>query len=73
MGKKDQDTRQTETNAKEIYMREPGQQLQELISAKCWRIDNLTPGIDLMENFWNLALQNDNYELIREKLYFKFV
>ena len=76
-GKKDQSAaaqaQQSTENLKEVNMREPNQQLQELISAKCWRIDNLTPGIDLMDNFWNLALQENNYELIREKLYFKFV
>ena len=32
----------------------------------------MTPGLDLIENFWNLALLENNYELIREKLYFKF-
>ena len=49
------------------------QKLQELITAKCWRIDNLTPGLDLIDDFWNLALQESNYELIREKLYFKLM
>ena len=47
--------------------------LQELIRAEYWRVDNLTPGLDLIDNFWDLALQDNNYELIREKLYFRFV
>ncbi len=47
--------------------------LQELIKAEYWRVDNLTPGLDLIDNFWDLALLDDNYELIREKLYFRFV
>ena len=41
----------------------------------------MTPGLDLIDNFWGLALQDgkdgnigtSNYELMREKLYFKFV
>ncbi len=47
--------------------------LQELIKGEYWRVDNLTPGLDLIDNFWDLALQENNYELIREKLYFRFV
>ena len=58
---------------REIELKDPNMKLQELISTKCWRIDNLTPGLDLLDNFWNLALQDNNYELIREKLYFRFV
>ena len=58
---------------REIELKDPGMRLQELISQKCWRIDNLTPGLDLLDNFWSLALQDQNYELIREKLFFRFV
>ena len=57
---------------RELVLEDENDQLQELISSKCWRVDNLTPGLDLIENFWNLALLENNYELIREKLYFKF-
>lgn len=56
---------------KEVILSDDNQQLRELISQKLWRIDNLTPGLDYIDNFWNLALQENNYELIREKLYFR--
>jgi len=41
---------------REIELKDPNMKLQELISTKCWRVDNLTPGLDLLDNFWNLAL-----------------
>ena len=59
-------------NQREYVFSDNGQLIQELITAKCWRIDNLTPGLDFIDKFWSLALQGDNYEKIREKLYFKF-
>ena len=49
------------------------QTLQELISGKYWRVDNLTPGLDLLHNFYHCAVQEGNYEQIREKLYFRLV
>ena len=57
---------------KEIYFQD-NQRLQSLISGKYWRIDNLTPGLDLLENFYHCAVQGDNYEQIREKLYFRIL
>lgn len=56
--------------SKEIYFQD-NQKLQFLISGKYWRIDNLTPGLDLLDNFYHCAVQGDNYEQIREKLYFR--
>ena len=49
------------------------QTLQELISGKYWRIDNLTPGLDLLDNFYHCAVQDNNYEQMREKLYFRII
>ena len=47
--------------------------LEDLILTNRWRLDNLTPGLDLIDDFWDIALkQEENYELAREKLFFKF-
>ena len=57
----------------EIKLENGKMHLQELVTRNIWRQANLTPGLDLMENFWDVALKEDNYETIREKLFFRVV
>ena len=45
-----------EQTPKELILSNDKQQLQELIKDNYWRIDNLTPGLDLMDNFWSVAM-----------------